>query len=355
MKSYLARSEELLIKFTHDTHILSGFGLTHVCLCPTYANAISTIYTCRSRDGADVNKLERARAEVAQQRPAPASTPARQERRLLRRNSSATRPRRPPDTLHPRHLGARSRAHEDTPRPPPRSRAPDTVAASARRLARRGEQLRAELGSAGGEGEAKLDPHDTSDSGIVTDDSEAREATTSTSHYEVPWLAPRQGEELARVTEAISGLQRLDTVNTRLETSGEQILALGLEHRLVAGAADCVEAARDTGLVLDTFAAEVARLRALNTGLLGEITTNRDTMQRLAASTARGGRQLRQLETEVSCAEAEAAQLEASLAQLQLVRLPPPLQLHCDNSDDVTNNVTNTSPQHVILSPSTLV
>ena len=121
------------------------------------------------------------------------------------------------------------------------------------------------------------------------------------------------------------------------------------------GAADCVEAARDTGLVLDTFAAEVARLRALNTGLLGEITTNRDTMQRLAASTARGGRQLRQLETEVSCAEAEAEQLEASLAQLQLVRLPPPLQLHCDNSDDVTNNVTNTSPQHVILSPSTLV
>ena len=309
----------------------------------------------RSRDGAGVNRLERARAEVAQQRPAPASTPARQERRLLRRTSSATRPRRPPDTLHPRHLAARSRAHEDTPRPPPRSRAPDTVAASARRLARRGEQLRAELGSAGGEGEAKLDPHDTSDSGIVTDDSEAREATTSTSHYEVPWLAPRQGEELARVTEAISGLQRLDNVNTRLESSGEQILALGLEHRLVAGAADCVEAARDTGLVLDTFAAEVARLRALNTGLLGEITTNRDTMQRLAASTARGGRQLRQLETEVSCAEAEAAQLEASLAQLQLVRLPPPLQLHCDNSDDVTNNVTNTSPQHVILSPSTLV
>ena len=318
---------------------------------------MSTCVMSRSRDGAGVNRLERARAEVAQQRPAPASTPARQERRLLRRNSSANRPRRPPDTLHPRHLVARSRAHEDTPRPPPRSRAPDMATASARRLARRSEQLRAELGGAGGAGERKLDPHDTSDSGIVTDDSEAREATASTSHYEVPWLAPRQGEELARVTEAISGLRRLDTLNTRLETSGEQILALGLEHSLLqlAGAADHAEAARHTGLVLDTFAAEVARLRALNTGLLGEITTNRDTMQSLAASRDRGGRQLRQLETEVSCAEAEAAQLEASLAQLQLVRLPPPLQLHCDNSDDVTNNVTNTSPQHVILSPSTLV
>ena len=124
---------------------------------------------------------------------------------------------------------------------------------------------------------------------------------------------------------AESGLQRLDSVNTRLESSGEQILALGLEHRLVTGAADCVEAARDTGLVLDTFAAEVARLRALNTGLLGEITTNRDTMQRLAASTARGGRQLRQLETEVS--SAEAAQLEASLAQLQLPIMLPKLHL----------------------------
>ena len=124
---------------------------------------------------------------------------------------------------------------------------------------------------------------------------------------------------------AESGLQRLDSVNTRLETSGEQILALGLEHRLVAGAADCVEAARDTGLVLDTFVTEVARLRALDTGLLGEITTNRDTMQRLAANTARGGRQLRQLETEVS--SAEAAQLEASLAQLQLPIMLPKLHL----------------------------
>ena len=121
---------------------------------------------------------------------------------------------------------------------------------------------------------------------------------------------------------AESGLQRLDSVNTRLETSGEQILALGLEHRLVAGAA---EAARDTGLVLDTFVTEVARLRALDTGLLGEITTNMDTMQRLAASTARGGRQLRQLETEVS--SAEAAQLEASLAQLQLPIMLPKLHL----------------------------
>ena len=121
---------------------------------------------------------------------------------------------------------------------------------------------------------------------------------------------------------AESGLQRLDSVNTRLETSGEQILALGLEHRLVAGAA---EAARDTGLVLDTFVTEVARLRALDTGLLGEITTNRDTMQRLAANTARGGRQLRQLETEVS--SAEAAQLEASLAQLQLPIMLPKLHL----------------------------
>ena len=140
---------------------------------------------------------------------------------------------------------------------------------------------------------------------------------------------------------AESGLQRLDSVNTRLETSGEQILALGLEHRLVAGAA---EAARDTGLVLDTFVTEVARLRALDTGLLGEITTNRDTMQRLAASKARGGRQLSQ-HGEGRPAAAPAGDRGEQRRGRAAGGQP--------GAAAVTNNVTKTSPHHVILSPST--
>ena len=290
------------------------------------------------------NRLEKMRAEL---RSGQVNDEKKQKtRRLSRRNSSVNRPRRAPDTVHP---VMRRREEVVT-----------NIETSVKDLVRRSEQLKLEIGrlesletSEQEISRAKTenhDNHDTSDSGIVTDDSETVRVNTRKSYYEEVWATSDDVDTLLEETE------KLNLINSRLENSEEQIIALNFEFRML-------ENVPGDAHVLENFVGEVSQLRSTNADLLHEISENRDSIERVSDDKMRADKVVKQLEFDLNMIEKEGLRLQRSLTQLKQVQLPEighdpqvtSLQTICDNNITKRSQHQLPTTTQLLMSPSTLV
>ena len=309
---------------------------------------------------APVNKLERIRAEVSQTAEV-TSQPVRPrpERRLLRRVSSVARARRPPDTLHPSLVRRRGEVASQ-------------IETSVRDLVRKSEKLKAEIGKfeqlkQGDESMSsnsnepcivKQDPAppDTSDSGIVTDDSEpatgSRKKFYSRNHYEEPWKLSKEFKKTSlelpdRIEKELS---KIESINSKLEKKEEQIVALNFEFNTLS---ESRNSSSSDSVIINSFISEVTRLQDENSGHLQEITENRDRIERISDDNKLRSKMVNQLEFDINMIEKEGSKLQRSLNQLKLVELPKPLDLEysmstysnnksdCDNVNDSSESINH--------------
>ena len=229
-------------------------------------------------------------------------------RRLARRNSSLTRPRRAPDTFHPAVL--------------------------TRELSRVRPTVKAE------EVKQQEKSQDTSeDSGIVTDDSEARAVSLKSKYYDVRrssfsqseskinyeelWnsktshcaataetlLAPPPDDtDFYEMAEDIENLQR---INLLLEENQEEILALEFEYKML------LEDQSKPGVdILEDFRSEVTRLRDVNSQRLQRILTNRSDIEEVTKRHSNKKQVISQLEFDINIVEREGKRLESNLQHL---------------------------------------
>jgi len=170
-------------------------------------------------------------------------------------------------------------------------------------------------------------------------------------------------------------MERLNSLNLKLEDQEEEILALNFEFAML-------EKIPGDARVLDNFYKDVTQLRDVNSSLLKEITSNGDCIKKVVCDKERGTKKLQQLEFDLNMIECEGLRLEASLVQLgqveipelprQLAELPevprqmvdlqeePRLRSRIPGLPICDNKVTSDSIQfsslcQVIMSPSTLV
>jgi len=266
-----------------------------------------------SDDNVGQNWLEKMRAEVRQtetgeltrevatvksriaQIELPAVKPrtnANKERRLSRRNSSLTRPRRVPDTFHP---GALTRVKVDT----------------------------------------------SEDSGIVTDDSEARAVSQNSKyydvrrnsfsqsqtkiHYEELWNSktstepetllkpPPDDTDFYEMAEDIENLQR---INLLLENNQEEILALEFEYKMLLS-----DPSKPGVDVLEDFRSEVDKLREVNSQRLERILANRSNIEEVTRRHSNKKQVISQLEFDINIVEREGKRLESNLHHLNSLGL----------------------------------
>ena len=258
------------------------------------------------------NKLEKMRAEISSSKPRRTETGG-QNKRLLRRNSSVNRQRKPPDIFHPKLL---KQSREEL---------MVTIESSIKDIVKRSEQLKQEIGKlekCEEEKEAvcdknKIENNDTSDSGIVTDDSEAkakhRPSRKSKSYYEEAWKLPPKDP----CSEFSSEIEKIQKVNSVLEKNEEQILALNFEYKMLSKKQDL----GTNDAVLNNFLMEVKRLRSWNSVLLQEITRNRDDLEKINSDRERRQRIASQLEGDLMLIEQEETRLENSLSLISFVDL----------------------------------
>ena len=294
------------------------------------------------------NPLEQMRAEVRAQAEGLATEgrgEGREEgrggvppsRRVVRRGSSL-KGRRKGDTLHPRLvelLHCRQRevmalraelesgvrpaaAREDILKPLPRA---PVVRAPPRHKPRAGDT--------------------SEDSGVVTDDSEARSFYENTRH----WRPPPQSEEAKPCApeqagpgpEGVAGmederpgillepppcdewfavLERLESVNRELVGREEELVALEVELEMVEGGQP------DPGPLL-CFTGEVAAQRDTNAHLLQQISHNRQALEAGAGRAGAGQRAVQLLQSDLRLVEREGERLQRSLASLATLTLQP--------------------------------
>jgi len=308
------------------------------------------------------NKLEKMRAEISSSKPRRTEAGGGQSKRLLRRNSSVNRQRKPPDIFHPKLL---KQSREEL---------MVNIESSIKDIVKRSEQLKLEIGKlekCEEEKEAvsdkiKIENNDTSDSGIVTDDSEAKACNRpnrkSKSYYEEAWKIPPKDP----CSEFCSEIEKIQKVNSVLEKNEEQILALSVEYKMLSKKQDF--GTNDS--ILNNFLMEVKRLRSWNSVLLQEITRNRDDLEKINSDRERRQRMERDLEGDLVLIEQEETRLENSLSLLSLVDLSTDNVTSLDitaNNLDVTSdavdkicdkfstNCNHQLPDSFQILPSTLV
>lgn len=181
--------------------------------------------------------------------------------------------------------------------------------------------------------------HDTSeDSGIVTDDSEARGGGSGSKYYDVRRKSfPRQEnkiyyEELwtskpspnepqtllkappddSKFYEMAQDIENLQKINLLLEENQEQILALEFEYKMLLE--DQRSPVRND--ILDDFRAEVTKFRDVNTDLLHKILYNRTTIEEFSNNHRVRKQMLSQLEFDMNVVEREGKRLESNLEDL---------------------------------------
>ena len=169
------------------------------------------------------------------------------------------RAKRPPDTFHP-SLVRRSREEMVT-----------NIETSVRDLVRKSELLKAEIknvekikqeevSSKTSESQIiKQDSLDTSDSGIVTDDSEvalgSRKFYTK-NHYEEPWkLSEDMQKRIPDKQDSIAQeLNKIETINSEIQKNEEQIVALSFEFDTLSESKHNISS---EVIILNNFVSEV--------------------------------------------------------------------------------------------------
>ena len=178
---------------------------------------------------------------------------------------------------------------------------------------------------------------DTSeDSGIVTDDSEARAVSQNSKyydvrrnsfsqsqtkiHYEELWNSktstepetllkpPPDDTDFYEMAEDIENLQR---INLLLENNQEEILALEFEYKMLLS-----DPSKPGVDVLEDFRSEVDKLREVNSQRLERILANRSNIEEVTRRHSNKKQVISQLEFDINIVEREGKRLESNLHHL---------------------------------------
>jgi len=264
-------------------------------------------------------------------------------KKATRRNSSINRQKRPPDTLHPNAVTkskqelcysieekikslkeeiAKLQKVKSTMNPIDSSRNAQETTSTIRIRPRDQGQ-------------------DTSeDSGIVTDDSEAKSVINSkyfdvrpsnvvsqkkdryvtceprTVNNSTPDLPLKPPPDDPLLYQWVGTMDKINKLNKLLEQKEEQIIALQYEYNMMK------EENQIDPCPLDCFNTEVIKYREINAKLLEDITINRKQIEKANEETNASKKVINQLEFDINLVEREGKRLESGLSELKNFNLP---------------------------------
>jgi len=274
------------------------------------------------------------------------------KKKITRRNSSINRQRRPPDTLHPNAVNKN------------KQELCESIEEKMRAMLLQSEALKEEISKlqklklktnsienpplrqeATSIYTARLRPRDLSqdtseDSGIVTDDSEAKSVKNDTKYFEMrrdtsgthkkerylpcepkpvnnktPDLPLKPPPDDPLLYQWVGTMDKIDRLNKLLEQKEEQIIALQFEYNMMK------ENEHINPCPLDCFNTEVIKYREINAKLLEDITINRKHIETANDEHNASKKAINQLEFDINLVEREGKRLESGLSDLQSISL----------------------------------
>eukprot|EP00090_Calanus_glacialis_P009527 TRINITY_DN17912_c0_g1_i1.p1 TRINITY_DN17912_c0_g1~~TRINITY_DN17912_c0_g1_i1.p1 ORF type:complete len:485 (+),score=87.12 TRINITY_DN17912_c0_g1_i1:234-1688(+) len=289
------------------------------------------------------------------------------KKKITRRNSSINRQRRPPDTFHPNAV------KKD------KQELCESIEEKMRVMILQSEALKEEISKlqklklkasptdshihrteASLSYSTRLRPRDQSqdtseDSGIVTDDSEAKSVVQNTKYFEVRCnnnvsqkkdryvtcepkhvnngrsdlpLKPPPDDPL--LYQWVGTMDKISKLNKLLEEKEEQIIALQYEYKMMK------DNQYNEPCPLDCFNTEVIKYREINAKLLEDITVNRKHIEKVNEDQNATKKVINQLEFDINLVEREGKRLENGLSDLQNINLT--------FEDDTENRKHNSLP-----------
>jgi len=261
--------------------------------------------------------------------------------KITRRNSSINRQKRPPDTFHPN-------AHTKN-----KQELCESIEEKLKLLREEILRLQKLKTSTDTESKVTIQPENTKapvprlpirdtsfdtseDSGIVTDDSEAKSNQKTKKYFEIrrntkvltnqnksilcePKSVNNETSDLPSKTpsdepllrEWVATMDKINELNKLLEEKEEQIIALQYEYKIMQ------EERCEESSPLDCFNTEVVKYREINAQLLEDITTNRKKIEQVNEKQKVQNKVINQLEFDINIVEREGKRLESGLNSIQ--------------------------------------
>jgi len=294
-----------------------------------------------TKDVKNYNIIEKMRAHVKEE-----ELSQKTKKRVTRRNSSIHRQKKTPDTFHPNAVNKNKKE------------LCESIEEKMRVMILQSEALKNEiynlqnLNFKPSENENifrgpevdlphkdRLRPRDQSqdtseDSGIVTDDSEAKSAYENTKYFEMKKHLREKGPESEIklnyktsevalqpppndpvIYEWVEAMDKINKLNKMLEQKEEQMIALQYEYNMLKSDA------KDEPSPLDCFNTEVTKFREINAKLLDDITSNRKHIDNDIEDTNNSKKVINQLEFDINLVEREGKRLEGGLKDLENMSL----------------------------------
>jgi len=296
----------------------------------------------------NVNLIEKMRTHVKEE-----EISQKTRKKLARRNSSINRQRRPPDTLHPNAVSKN------------KQELCESIEEKMKVMLLQSESLKEEIAKLDLKLDLKLTinpidntritqetpsairmrPRDQSqdtseDSGIVTDDSDAKSVINNSRYFNVknnnsvsqkkdryvaceprivnnrtPDLPLKPPPDDPSIYEWVATMDKINNLNKLLVQKQEAIVALQYELNMLK------DARQIDPCPLDCFNTEVVKYREINAKLLEDITINRKHIEKANEETNASKKVINQLEFDINLVEREGKRLENGLSNLQNIEL----------------------------------
>jgi len=293
----------------------------------------------------NVNLIEKMRTHVKEE-----EISQKTRKKLARRNSSINRQRRPPDTLHPNAVNKN------------KQELCESIEEKMRVMLLQSESLKEEIAklqklkltinpientrnTQETPSTIRVRPRDQSqdtseDSGIVTDDSEAKSVVNNSRYFNVkhdnsvlqkkdryvaceprkvnnrtPDLPLEPPPDDPLLYQWVATMDKINNLNKLLVQKEEAIVALQYELNMLK------DARQIDPCPLDCFNTEVVKYREINAKLLEDITINRKHIEKSNEATNASKKVINQLEFDINLVEREGKRLENGLSNLQNIEL----------------------------------
>jgi len=293
----------------------------------------------------NVNLIEKMRNHVKEE-----EISQKTRKKLTRRHSSLNRQRKPPDTLHPNAVNKN------------KQELCESIEEKMRAMLLQSESLKEEIAKLQKlklainpidnpsnthetPSTIRLRPRDQSqdtseDSGIVTDDSEAKSVINNTKYFHVkrnnsvsqkkeryvscesrivnnrtPDLPLKPPPDDPLLYQWVATMDKINNLNKLLEQKEEAIVALQYELNMLK------DARQIDPCPLDCFNTEVVKYREINAKLLEDITINRKHIEKANEETNASKKVINQLEFDINLVEREGKRLESGLNDLQNIEV----------------------------------
>jgi len=295
----------------------------------------------------NVNLIEKMRNHVKEE-----ETTQKTKKKITRRNSSINRQRRPPDTLHPNAVNKNKKELCESIEEKMKvmllqseSLKEEISKLQKLKMSMNPNEIQSRTQEVSSVISTRLRPRDQSqdtseDSGIVTDDSEAKSVINNSKYFEIrrdssvshkkdryvsceprtennkaPDLPLKPPPDDPLLYQWVGTMDKINKLNKLLEQKEEQIVALQYEYNMLK------EERYLDPCPLDCFNTEVIKYREINAKLLEDITTNRKHIEKTSEETIASKKVINQLEFDINLVEREGKRLENGLSDIQNINL----------------------------------